>query len=172
MSARIRQRLSNVSARLRGELTRYAVVSAYLYVCFGAIILYKAAILRAHDIDFPIFGLAIAKALILGKFILAGRALRLGERHREEPLIWGIVYKVIVFALLLFALSVIEEIIVAEIHGHSIAEGLTHVAGATWPEILTSCILLCLILVPYFGLNAIDESLGENRLRRMLFGGE
>src|SRR5271156_6588022 len=102
----------HLPAKLRDELIRYAVVSAYLYVCFGAIILYKAAILRAHDIDFPIFGLAIAKALILGKFILAGRALRLGERHREEPLIWGIVYKVIVFALLLFALSVIEEIIV------------------------------------------------------------
>ena len=168
MSTKIHPRL--VSAKLRHELIRYAVVSAYLYVCFGTIILYKAAILRAHAIDFPILGLAIVKALILGKFILAGQALHLGERHRDKPLIYGIAYKVILFAALLFALSVIEEIIVAKIHGRSIADALARVAGATWPEILASCLLLCLILVPYFGLSAIDEALGERRLHRMFFG--
>jgi len=162
--------LSTISTKLRHELTRYAIVSAYLYVCFGALILYKAAILRAHDIDFPILGLAIAKALILGKFILMGETFRVGERHRDKPLIYGIAYKVVMFAALLFALSVIEEIIVAKIHGRSIEDALARVAGATWLEILASCLLLCLILVPYFGLSAIDGALGEGRLRRMFFG--
>lgn len=163
--------LSSFSAKLRDELIRYAAVSAYLYVCFGVLILYKAAILKAHDIDFPIFGLAIVKALILGKFILAGQAFHLGERHRDRPLIYGVVYRVIVFAALLVVLSIVEEIIVAEIHGRSIADALSHVAGSTWPEILASCLLLLLILVPYFGLHAIDAALGDNRLRRMFFGG-
>jgi hypothetical protein len=161
----------HLPTKLRDELIRYAVVSAYLYVCFGALILYKAAILRAHNIDFPIFGLAIMKALILGKFILAGQALRLGERYREKQLIYRVAYKVIVFAALLFALSIIEEIIVAKIHGHSVAEALANVAGGTWPEILASCVLLCLILVPYFVLSAIDTALGEKRLYHMFFGG-
>jgi len=164
--------LSKVPGRMRHELVRYAVVSAYLYVCFGAIILYKAAVLRAHDIDFPILGLAIVKALILGKFVLVGQALRVGERHDDKPLIYAIAYKVAMFAALLFALSVTEEVIVAKIHGRSAAEGLAHVAGATWPEILASCLLLCLILVPYFGLSAINAELGDKRLHRMFFGGD
>ena len=161
---------STISEKLRHELTRYAVVSAYLYVCFGAIVLYKAAILGAHGIDFPILGLAIAKALVLGKFILMGQTFRLGERHRDKPLIYAIAYKVMMFAALLVVLSVVEEIIMAKIHGRSIEDALARVAGASWPEILTSCLLLCLILVPYFGMSAIDEALGEGRLRRMFFG--
>jgi hypothetical protein len=82
MSARIHQRLSNVSARLRGELIRYAVVSSYLYVCFGAIILYKATILRAHHIDFPSSGSLSQRrlssensSLPAGRFVLANAAV-------------------------------------------------------------------------------------------------
>ena len=161
---------SNIAPKLRHELTSFAVVSAYLYVCFGAVILYKAAVLRAHDIDFPIYGLAVIKALILGKFILIGRAFGLGERHRDKPLVYLIFYQVIAFAVLLFVLSVIEEVIVGAIHGRPVSEALSHVAGATWPEILATCLLLCLILTPYFGLAAISDRLEEGRLRKMFFG--
>jgi hypothetical protein len=161
---------SNLRSRLHDELIRYVVVSAYLYVCFGALILFKAAILRAHGVDFPILGLAIAKALVLGKFILMGRSLNLGERHRGKPLVYAVFYQVIFFAALLVVLSVIEEVVLALIHGRSIGEGLAHIAGSTWPEMLASCLLLCLILTPYFGLGAINDRLGDGRLRRMFLG--
>ena len=161
----------HLASKFREELIRYAIVAAYLYVCLGAVILYKAAVLRGHGVDFPILGLAIAKALVLGKFVLVGEAFGLGARHRDKPLACGIFYKVIAFAALLFVLSVIEELILAWIHGHSLVEGLSHVAGSTWPEILASCLLLCLILTPYFGLAALNERLGEGRLRQLFFGG-
>ncbi len=166
------QHLPLIPARLRDELARYAIVSAYLYVCFGAIILYKAAILRAHNIDFPVLGLAVAKALILGKFIVAGRALHLGERHDDKPLIYGVLYKVAVFAALLLVLSVFEEIVVTAIHGRPLAEAFSHITGTAWPEMVVSCVLLCLILTPYFGLAAIDDGLEKGRLHRMFFGGD
>jgi len=159
-----------IASKFRDELVRYAIVAAYLYVCFGAVILYKAAVLRGHGIDFPILGLAIAKALVLGKFVLVGQAFHLGERHRDRPLVYGIFYQVISFAALLFVLSVIEEMILAWIHGRAPMEGLSHVAGSTWPEIFASCLILCLVLTPYFGLAALDERLGEGRLRRLFFG--
>ena len=161
----------HLASKFRDELVRFAIVAAYLYVCFGALILYKAAILKGHGVDFPILGLAIAKALVLGKFVLVGEAFGLGERHHDKPLVYGLLYKVICFAVLLFVLSVIEELILALIHGRSLADGLSHVAGSTWPEILASCLLLCLILTPYFGLAALNERLGEGRLRRLFFGG-
>ena len=165
MSAR-----SPIVPKLRRELTRYAVVSAYLYVCFGALIFYKAAVLHAYGVDFPVWGLAIAKALVLGKFVMTGQAFGVGERQREKPLIYGIVYKVIMFVVLLFALSVIEKIVVAAIHGRPIREAISRIAGATWPEVLASCLLLCLVLTPYFGLAAINGRLEEGRLRKMFFG--
>ena len=63
----------------------------YLYVCFGAMLLYKMAILHAAGIDYAPYGLAAVKALILGKFMLLGRAARLGDRYQDRRVIHVIV---------------------------------------------------------------------------------
>ena len=44
-------------------------IASYLAVCFGALLFYKAAILESAGIDMTRAGLAIIKALILGKFV-------------------------------------------------------------------------------------------------------
>jgi hypothetical protein len=41
------------------ELTEFIVLSAYLYVCFAAVICFKAAVLHAHEIAYAPLGLAI-----------------------------------------------------------------------------------------------------------------
>src|ERR1700730_17737656 len=63
----------------RHELIEYIVIAAYLYICFSALILYKATILRAHGIEYEAFGLALVTALILGKFILIANTFKFGE---------------------------------------------------------------------------------------------
>ena len=63
-----------VKARLREELHKYLAVSGYLYVCFVAIVLFKMAVLRDAGVAYLPLGLAAAKALILGKFVLIGEA--------------------------------------------------------------------------------------------------
>src|SRR5689334_11354180 len=54
--------------RIKHELKEYGAVCLYLYVCLGALILYKEALLRAEGINYTSYGLAAIKALILGKF--------------------------------------------------------------------------------------------------------
>jgi hypothetical protein len=71
---------TTLSQRLRKELTEYLVIAAYLYVCFGALIFYKATVLQSDGIAFTAFGIAIVKALVLGKFILVLHALKIGEQ--------------------------------------------------------------------------------------------
>ena len=70
--------------KLSRELKEYLGLSVYLYVCFGAIQLYKTALLADHGISYEPYGFAAAKALILGKFILLGRAASIGERHGHK----------------------------------------------------------------------------------------
>ena len=66
------------------ELWQYAIISAYLYVCFGALLFYKAAILNGAGISYAPYGTAAIKALILGKFILLGEAAGLGDRYEKR----------------------------------------------------------------------------------------
>jgi hypothetical protein len=156
--------------KLAHELKEYAGISLYLYVCFGAILLYKESVLEAHDLSYAPYGLAAAKALILGKFLLIGQAIHLGERYMHKPLIYMVLYKSVIFLIVLVALSFVEEIVVGAIHGRTAAETISEIVGGRWLEIALTCALLWLILLPYFASQQISEVLGEGRLRQILFG--
>lgn len=74
------------------ELTEFIVLTAYLYVCFAALIYFKAAILQAQGVAYTPLGLAAIKAAICAKFMLVGRVLHLGERFNHLPLIVPTLY--------------------------------------------------------------------------------
>src|SRR5271165_2086424 len=106
------------------ELMELVILTAYLYVAFGVIIFYKYAILQGEGIGWAPWGLAIIKALLVAKFVLLARAARIGERHQGKPLIWPTLYKSAIFLVVVWILTVIEEAIVALLHGRPILEAI------------------------------------------------
>ena len=71
------------------EFRELLIITVYLYICLGALMLQKTAVLRDAGISFDVWGIAIVKALLLAKFMLLGRALHIGQaRFRHEALIW------------------------------------------------------------------------------------
>jgi hypothetical protein len=156
--------------RLAHELKEYAGISLYFYVCFGAILLYKASVLETQGLSYVPYGLAAAKALILGKFMLIGQAIHIGERYKHKPLIYMVLYKSVIFLIVLVALTYVEEIIVGAIHGRTVVQTISEIADGRWLEIAATCALLWLILLPYLAFQQISEVLGEGKLRQILFG--
>jgi hypothetical protein len=155
--------------RARRELIEYAAISAYLYVCFGALTIYKAAILRGQGISFAPYGFALAKALILGKFLLLLRAAKIGRRKSGGGrMVVDIARDALIFAALLGVLDVLEEIIVGWIHGKSSAVVLAEMTGDSGLQVLATALLLVLVLIPYFAFHEITERLGEGSLVHML----
>ena len=150
-------------------MTQFAIVTTYLYICFTAILFYKAAVLQAQNISFEPYGLAAIKALILGKFMLIGHAVGLGERYAHKPLIYPVLHKTVVFLVLLAAFTIVEEAIAGVIHGRTLTESISGIAGGTWLQVLATCLLMLLILLPYFAFRQIGEYLGEGSMRRMFF---
>ncbi len=157
-----------VAQKLGHELRQYALISAYLYVCFGALILYKLAILRGQGISYAPYGLAAVKALVLAKFILMGHALRVGERYKRRRFLHVIAHKSLLFLVVLFVLSLIEEVIAGIVHGRTIAASLAEVGGGTLLQVLASCLIMLLILIPYLTFRELGAVLGEGRLRQIL----
>src|SRR5687768_936270 len=66
----------SLKSRLREELRNYLIVSAYLFICFGALLFYKAALLDHAGVHYLPLSVAVVKALIIGKFLLIGDAVR------------------------------------------------------------------------------------------------
>ena len=109
------------------------------------------------------------KALVLAKFMLIGRAMKVGERYTDRPLIWPTLYKSFAFLVLLVVLTVIEEVVVGLFHHQSVAASLAELTGAKLYETLAGYIIMLLVLIPYIAWGVLDEALGEGRLARMFF---
>jgi GYF domain 2 len=153
----------------RRELVEYLAISAYLFVCFDALLFYKSAILRSDGIEFASFGLALVKALILGKFILVLQAIGVGERgERSGILLVEILKRSVLFLLLLVILNTVEEITLGFFHGRAISDVLGEMAGGTLPQAIAVCALLLLVLIPYFALRGLATRLGQGVLWKHL----
>ncbi len=157
--------------RQRGmhELKQLAIVTLYLYVTFGAVILMKAAVLHGAGISFAPWGLAIVKAAVLAKFMLLGHAVKLGERDTAAPLIWPTLRQAFAFLVLLVVLTIIEEVVVGLFRHQSVAASLGELAGPKLYETMAGILILLLVLIPYCAIRVLSEALGEGRLVRMFF---
>jgi hypothetical protein len=161
----------SIASRLAHEIKQYAAVTLYLYICLGAFLLYKGALLQSAGIDYAPYGIAAIKALILAKFMMVGHALKLGQGGSAGPLIYPILRKSLFFLVLLFCLNMIEEIVSGLIHGQTVAAVVEEVTGGTLRQTLAVCLLFFLILLPYFAYREVGEALGEGRLWRLIFRG-
>jgi hypothetical protein len=151
------------------EFKELAIVTLYLYITLGAIILFKAAVLHTQGVSFTPWGIAIVKAVVLAKFMLIGRAMKIGERKTTSPLIWPTLNMAFAFLVLLVVLTVIEEAVVGLFHHQSIAASLGELFGPRLEETLAGYLIMLLVLIPYSAFLVLSEALGEGRLARMFF---
>jgi len=162
-------RQTSLAQRAKSELTEFIAVSAYLYVCFGALILYKTAILRAQGMEFAPFGVAVVKALVTAKFVLTLNALKIGERGKHESsALAAIIEKSLLFSLFVIGLTLVEELTVGYFHGRTSQEVLSDFAGGTLLQAFAVGVILFLILIPYFAFHEIAARLGEGELTKLL----
>ena len=169
MSEQTHGKSAAIRSKFAEEFKAMAALAAYLYVCFGAILLFKSAVLREAGIHYEIWGLAAIKALLLAKFMLLGRMLHVGVRFRDKPLIWPTLYHALTFLIVLLILTTLEELIVGFIHNRAIADSLNHVVGPIFFEGLAVCLIMLLILVPYSAFTCLSDVVGERETIRLFF---
>jgi hypothetical protein len=132
------------------------------------VLLYKAGVLRDEGIAYLPFGVAAAKALVLGKFLLVGDALGAGTRLGARSPAMRIASRAAVLLLLLVVLTLLEEVAVGAWHGRSIGATLAELDGNDWLEKLAGILVLLLVLLPLVATQEVGRALGPGRLRQLL----
>ena len=161
---------ATLARRARNELIEYLAIAGYLAVCFGALLFYKAAILESEGVDMTIAGLAIVKALILGKFVLILEHFKIGHGKKSvRVLVLNIMKKALLFTLLLFLLTVAEDVMIGYFHGAHARDAVKGIGGGTRLEALATALLMFLVLIPYFAYRDIAAAIGEETLSKLLF---
>jgi hypothetical protein len=101
----------------------------------------------------------LVKALILAKFVMLGQMAHLGERLRAQTMAGAAAYKVVLYRLLLILLSLVEEAVVALIHGRTIVTALTDLRGGMLPEVLARSLIMLLILLPSIAARELNDAI-------------
>lgn len=156
--------------RLKEEFRKYALISLYLWICFAVLTLYKAATLEAEGISWTPLGFAVVQALVLGKFILIGDALKAGHRSEGHPLLHRVAWRSVATLGILMLFKALEEIIVALVHGTPLTALVRELAERPVWVTLAPVLLMLLILIPMITAAEIHRTVGPERFRDLLLG--
>ena len=148
--------------RAKHEFIDFVVIALYLAFFFCAIVTYTTLLLRKYEVSSALnYTFAIINALIIAKVILIGEIMHLGRSAETRPLYQSVLYKSVVFGLLVFVFHLLEEFVKRVIHGQP--------AGTVWhnlqvEELLGRTIIIFCAFLPLFAFRELRRVLGEEKL--------
>ena len=160
----------NLKARAFEEFKRFVAIFLYLWVVFGLLSIHKSLVLSQQHLDYEEHTFAIINALVFAKVLLVGEALHLGRRFQNRPLIYPVLYKCLVFTVLLILFHAIESIAVGMWHGNSLAASIPSILGWNPKGLLAVGFSCFVLLIPFFGFREMARVLGRREMRNLLFG--
>ncbi len=160
----------SLKLRLLEELRKFFVIVAYLWLVFFVLFVHEWLVLAGHNISFRFYGLATLNALVLGKIMLIAENMRFTKRFDNRPLVVPIVYKSILFAVLLLAAYIVEEIGVGMFHGKTAAESFPVIGGGGPEALLCVTAIMAAALAPFFAFREIARVVGAAEFRVLMLG--
>jgi hypothetical protein len=159
---------ASLKSKLREELIKYGVVSAYLFVFFGVLQWYKAALLQDAGVHYLPLGVAAIKALVIGKFLLIGDAIQARLQGPSGRLLGRIAKRLLWLLVILALLTFVEELVVGWLHGQSMLEVQAELRGRSMLERVAEFSLMGLILLPLVAAAELNDALGPGVLKGLL----
>ena len=154
----------SLKAKALEEMKKYAALTAYLWVLFFLLGMYRRLLLKENGIDPWTQGYAIVNALVFAKVVLLGEILDLGAGLRKRAFILVVLGRTALFTALLMAFHVVEEAVRALIKGEPVAESLLHLGGGSWLGVWVYAGLLFVMLFPLSAFREMSFVLGKDVL--------
>jgi len=151
------------------EFKTFWIFTLYLWLFLGAFTVYRRLILAEYGITYLNYGIALIEALVIAKVILIGKMFGFTNRFDDKPLIVPVVYKSILFGILVLLFGVLEHLVEGSFHHKSVENVLRELAEIGAKEIAARVIVLSVAFVPFFAFWEIGRVLGFSKLSSMFF---
>ena len=158
----------SLKERAIGEMKLYLVVTLYLWIVLALFALYKRALLNEDGIDYWRQSYAIVNALILGKVLLIGEILKLGDGLRKRALVWVVLGWTALFTALLMLFHVVEEMIHAAIKGLPFGESIMSIGGGSWFGMFVYAAIMFAMLIPLIAFRELSFVLGTDVMWKLM----
>jgi hypothetical protein len=148
------------------ELEELASLTAYLAFFFGVVTTYSLLLRGTVQGSWFAYGVALLNAVVTAKVILIGEVVHLGRRYERKAVFPSAIWKAFVFAWLVFAFHVVEDIIKGMVHGETFARAAQslHIY-----DLLVRTALVFCTFVPLFIVRELRRVIGDERFRDLFF---
>ena len=161
-------RFPRMSGKIVERMKRLFFVFVYVWI-FLALFGLHEVILRPEQNFLYVQGLALLNAFVLAKVVYVAEELHVGENFRERPLIYPVLFRSFLFAVILVFFHLIEEIVTGALRGKSVSESVSAVAGGTLGGILAAGVIVFVVLIPFFAFREMAKLVGSEVVRELLF---
>lgn len=162
-------RPGHLKERVIDELKVYGVITLYLWLFLASFTAYRRLILAETGVVYLHYGIALVEALVIAKVVLVGRIFGFSRRFEDRRLIVPVIYKSVVFALLVIVFSVVEHLVVGWVHGRGALASLREITSIGIYEIGARILMLTVAFVPLFAFYELGRVLGMRRLADLFF---
>ena len=155
----------SLKQRAASELEKYAIITVYLWLLFALFSLHKQLV-QGQGISLWLQGFALVNALIFGKVILIGQMLEVGGGLERRALVWVVLGKSLIFAVLLLVFHIAEEAIRAWFKSEPLSAAFADFGGQL-SGLLTFAAIFFVALIPFFAFQEAARILGNGALWRL-----
>lgn len=153
--------------KARHELQEMLVLFCYLAFFFCALTAYDMFLLRRYNVEYLAFGFALINALVITKVIMIGEYAKLGKRHENKPLYISVLWKALVYGVLVFAFHVVEEVIKRLIHGADMSMASRNIR---FDNLAARSIVVFCVFLPLFAFREFRRVMGEDEFQALVLG--
>jgi len=160
--------LSGVTHKAIEEGKRLFWIFLYLWVLLGLFSLHKALVSNDQNL-FSNEGFALINAWLLAKVMFIGEIFHVADNLRQKPLIYPVMLRSAVFAMLLVSFHLVEEVILGLWAGKTVTESISDIGGRTVKGILVVGFVIFVVLIPFFAANELGRVTGKDKFYEVFF---
>jgi len=167
-----RKSLARLGAVLLHELRLVIPPTVFFFFGFNLILLTKRLFLADYLIAYAGFLIATTSALIVGKVVLVAAKLPLLSRLDGKPLAYPVLFKALVYTLLVFIARLLEALIHFLIEEGVIGGGtfIRHELGTfSWPHFIAVQLWIFVLFLVYVSITELNKLFGEGELYKIFF---
>jgi uncharacterized protein (DUF1810 family) len=163
------ERLVRLKAGAITETRELFGIFIYFWVLLSLFSLHKALVLNEESLIYH-QGFALINALALAKVVLLAEFFHVGDKFKNRPLIYPIMFKSVIFAVILMCFHIIEETLIGVLHDKTLSQSIPKIGGGTLQGILMVGIIMFVVLTPFFAFRELGRAIGTEQMRSLLFG--
>ena len=159
----------SLKERALEELKAYWISVLYLWLFIGAFTVYRRLILAQTGVTYLNYGIALIEALIIAKVILVGKMFGFSRWYEDKPLVVPVIYKSILFGVLVFLLGFLEHVVEGLFHKLSLEAILQGVVAVGGYELVARALILIVAFIPFFAFWEMGRIFGMRELATLFF---